>query len=220
MWRELIKSTGFLSDVLKAAAIIFARFFFNDVISQLGDTLRLILNLITIGLPLYYTHEWFKAFLRYKRKLDDINNLANIFASRFEEAAQENCTHQQSQNLQQSPLLNEQQIEQLKQLHLKISYDDVKQFSMIRLTGSSMPDLVPQAGIFSAKINHSGKILNLIVMLSTINAVTEYVKLSSSYGVASIDYWAEGYLIPSKTGIDYSVLLVTSFKFCGHNIKF
>ena len=77
MWRKLIKSSGFISDVIKAAAIIFARIYFNGIISQLGDTLKLIINLITFGIPLYYAYEWFKACLRYKRKQDDQKEFIN-----------------------------------------------------------------------------------------------------------------------------------------------
>jgi hypothetical protein len=81
-----------------------------------------------------------------------------------------------------------------------------------------MPNLVPEAGLFSAKIERRGSIQNIIVMLSSMAAVSEFEKLC--YGSVSKDFWAEGYLLPSKAGLCYSILLVTSFRFCGEKLNF
>jgi len=94
------------------------------------------------------------------------------------------------------------------------------QFPQIRLSGQVMPNLVPGAGLFTAKIKRHGEIQNLVVMLSSMTAVSELEKLCESYGALPKDFWAEGYLLPLRTSFCYSVLLVTAFRFCGRKIYF
>ena len=227
---ELIKSTGFFTDVVKALAVIIARIYFNKYISHLGDTLKLIINLITFGIPLYYTFAWFKAYLRYKEKQNYVNELINgCLNNHFggtqdynhkNEQKQTNTPIQQEQPYQQQTIITSEQIEQLKQLRSSVSIEAVKHFPVIRVSGKNMPNLIPGAGIFTAKIKRFGELMNLVVMLASLNAVSEFEKLCISYASITKDFWAEGYLLPSRSGICYSVLLVTSFRFCGKYIVF
>jgi hypothetical protein len=117
-------------------------------------------------------------------------------------------------------LLTSAQIEQLNTMRSQITLLEARQFPLIRLSGQDMPNLVPGAGIFTAKIKRHGEIQNLVVMLSSMAAVSELEKLCYSYGTLPKDFWAEGYLLPSRTGICYSVLLVTAFRICGRKLIF
>jgi len=83
-----------------------------------------------------------------------------------------------------------------------------------------MLNLVPGAGMFTAKINRNGEIENLVVMLATMQAVHQFEQLCNAYGSLQKEFWAEGNLLPSRAGLCYSVLLVTAFRFCGHRITF
>jgi hypothetical protein len=117
-------------------------------------------------------------------------------------------------------LLTSEQIEQLNTMRSRINLEEVKQFPLIRVSGSDMPNLVAGAGMFTAKIKRHGVIENLVVMLSTIPAINDFERICVSYGSLPKDFWAEGYLLPSRTGICYSVLFVTSFRLCGKRIIF
>jgi len=225
MWRKLINSTGFIPDVLKTIALISARFYFNGYISQLGDTIRLTINIITIGIPLYYTYQWFKAFLRYKQKQEDNNQFirgltGKYFGSDKQPEYQKPIKEENVTIEQPTSLLTTEQIKQFNEMRSKISISEVQQFPKIRLAGKDMPNLVPEAGLFTAKIKRHGNIENLVVMLSSMGAVAEFEKLCNSYGSLPKDFWAEGYLLPSRTGNIYSILLVTAFRFCGKKLVF
>ena len=121
---------------------------------------------------------------------------------------------------QSSSLLTSGQIEQFNAMRSRITISEAQHFPLIRVSGSDMPNLVPGAGIFTAKINRQGKIQNLVVMLSSMPAVSEFEKLCCSYGSLPKDFWTEGHLLPSRSGICYSVLLVTTFRFCGRKLLF
>ena len=225
LWRELLKSTHFISDILKSVAVIFARVYFNDFVVQLGGTLKLIINLITIGIPLYYAYEWYKAFLRYKRRQEENNRFIQGLTGRyFSSATQPEYQKPVSEEplaYEQSPsLFTSAQIEQLNEMRSHLTISDAQHFPKIRLSGKNMPNLVPGAGLFSAKIERQGTIQNLVVMLSSMLAVSEFEKLCYSYASLPKDFWAEGYILPSRAGLCYSVLLVTSFRFCGKKINF
>ena len=225
MWKKLLMSKGFISDLLKVLAILIARIYFNNFINQLGDTLKLIVNLISIGIPLYFAYEWFKAFLRYERRQDEqkifINNLVGGLEK--ETDSQNLTTSVEPQDTLYTPpksLLTSAQIEQLNSMRSQINSEEVKQFPVIRVSGSDMPNLVAGAGMFTAKIKRHGAIENLVVMLSTIPAINNFERMCISYGETPKDFWAEGYLLPSRTGICYSVLFVTAFRLCGKRLIF
>jgi len=117
-------------------------------------------------------------------------------------------------------LITPAQVRQLKKLRKHISLEDAQQFPRIRISGGVLANVIPDAGIFTAKINRHGSIQNLVVMLSTLNAVSQFKHYWDVYSSDSKFFWAEGYLLPSRTGICYSVLYVTSFRLCNNNITF
>jgi energy-coupling factor transporter transmembrane protein EcfT len=117
-------------------------------------------------------------------------------------------------------LLTSAQIEQLNTMRSQINPEEVKQFPVIRVSGNDMPNLVAGAGMFTAKIKRHGAIENLVVMLSTISAINDFERMCITYGESPKDFWAEGHLLPSRTGISYSVLFVTAFRLCGKRIIF
>jgi hypothetical protein len=225
MWKKLLMSKGFISDLLKALAIIIARIYFYNFVNQLGDTLKLIVNLISIGIPLYFAYEWFKAFLRYKRRQDEqerfVHNLVEGLGKKMDsQNSTTNAELSNSFNASPKSLLTSAQIEQLNAMRAQIDTEEVKRFPMIRVSGSDMPNLVAGAGMFTAKIKRHDAIENLVVMLSTIPAVNDFERMCNNYGESPKDFWAEGYLLPSRTGICYSVLFVTAFRLCGKRIVF
>jgi hypothetical protein len=142
------------------------------------------------------------------------------FDSQQQTAQQKSFNEEPKPDNQYSTLLTSEQIEQFNALRAKIAISEARQFPQIRLSGHDMPNLVPGAGLFTAKIKRHGSIQNLVVMLSSMPAVSEFEKLCYSYGSLPKDFWAEGYLLPSRNGTCYSVLLVTSFRFCGRKLAF
>ena len=234
MWKKLFLSTGFIPDLLKTIAIIIARIYFNRFISQWGDTLKLIINLITIGIPLYYAFEWFKAFLLYKRRQDEqkeyVRNLVNNLMSTMAQSSDnQNYPEEQEPARQETPkpppatypaLLTPGQIEQLNSMRSRISISDVQGFPKIRVSGKDMSNVVPGAGIFSVKINRGGELVNIVVILPTITAIQDFERRCYSFGTLPKPFWAEGHLLPSRTGISCSVLMVTAFRLCGESIAF
>ena len=117
-------------------------------------------------------------------------------------------------------LLTKEQVEQLCLMRSRLSLPDVMQFPKVRIAGDEMPNVVPEAGIFTAKIKRRRKIVNLVVMLSTQNAIQEFEKRCYRYGASPIYFWAKGHLLPPRQDRCYSVLIVTEFRFCGEKIEF
>jgi len=178
------------------------------------------LKILKFIIPAYYLA--YPLIIHFKRKRQLSGGIHNIISQKFEkmENKSPNNEQEQFQNCQSKSLLSSSQIEQLNEFRNKVSIENAKEYPVIRLSGQNMPNLVPGAGIFTAKIKRQGNIQNLVVMLSTMNAVTEFEKLCFSFGSLPKDFWAEGYLLPSRDGICYSVLLVTAFRFCGRRITF
>ena len=117
-------------------------------------------------------------------------------------------------------ILTSAQIEQLNTLRSKVSLPEAQNFPRISISGKVMPNLVPGAGLFTAKIRRHGEIQNLVVMLAKMSAVNEFENLCYSFPEKKKDFWAEGYVLPSRSGICYSVLYVTAFRFLGRKITF
>ena len=115
-------------------------------------------------------------------------------------------------------LLNSSQIEQLNELRSKVDMKEVCQYPRIRISGKEMLNLVPGAGMFTAKIQRKGELVNLVVMLADTGCLSQFERLCMAYGSLPKDFWAQGYVLPSRAGVCYSVLLVTSFRFCGHTV--
>ena len=109
-------------------------------------------------------------------------------------------------------------IEQLIKVRSMIEPDDLRHFPQIRVAGETMPNVVPGAGIFTARIKRHGKIQNIVVMLATMTAVHQFEKLCDI--CEAHDFWAKGNLLPSRAGLCYSILFVTSFQLHGQRISF
>jgi len=193
---------------------------FQPILVGMIPILDLPLKLLKFIIPTYYLV--YPLIIHFKRKRQMSGGIHNIISQKFEKTESKSSDNEQEpfQNCQSKSLLSSSQIEQLNELRNKVAIENAKAYPVIRLSGQNMPNLVPGAGIFTAKINRQGNIQNLVVMLSTMNAVTEFEKLCFSYGSLPKDFWAEGYLLPSRAGIYYSVLLVTAFRFCGRRITF
>ena len=193
---------------------------FQNIVVGMIPILDFPLKLLKFIIPAYYLA--YPLIIHFKRKRQLAGGIHNIISQKFEktESKSSNNEQEQFQNCQSKSLLSSSQIEQLNELRNKVTMENAKAFPVIRLSGQSMPNLVPEAGIFTAKINRQGKIQNLVVMLSTMNAVTEFEKLCFANGSLPKEFWAEGHLLPSKAGNCYSVLLVTAFRFCGKRITF
>ena len=194
--------------------------FLQYILVGIMPTLDFPLKFLKFIIPAYCLI--YPLIIHFKRKWQLSRGIDNIINKNIEkmENKSPNNEQEQFQNCQSKSLLSSSQIEQLNEFRNKVSIENAKEYPVIRLSGQNMPNLVPGAGIFTAKINRQGNIQNLVVMLSTMNAVTEFEKLCFSYGSLPKDFWAEGYLLPSRAGIYYSVLLVTAFRFCGRRITF
>ena len=221
-----------MRNLFKAAAVFAIWWFSKDYINTWEQNLRFLAHLFGIGLPICLLLEPAFGFLRAFFKIR-INIMRRVLGEKMDNLFQFKKSKKVYTNpLQDAPiaehqevpqpnsLLNSAQIEKLNELRSKIVITDAKQFPQIRLSGANMPNLVPGAGMFTAKIKRNGEIQNLVVMLATLNAVYEFEKLFYSAGCQTQDFWAEGYLLPSQTGICYSVLFVTSFRFNGRRITF
>jgi len=112
-------------------------------------------------------------------------------------------------DIQSSSLLTEAQIEQLNNLRARMTIGAAKRFPYIKIAGSSMKNVIPDAGIFTAQIRRKGssEVTNTVVMMPT----TEYCPIfKRAYNdIGNCDFQAEGFLLPSRTGACYAVLFVT-----------
>jgi hypothetical protein len=112
-------------------------------------------------------------------------------------------------------LLTEAEIKQLIELREQVTPLDAKQFPFITVEGHDMANVVPQAGIFTTRIRKrkdgdGGEYKNVVFMMATDVASRKFVGV---YDMATTrDFHAEGYLLPSRTGMCYSVLYVTLFR--------
>jgi len=217
-----------MGRVLKAAAVFGIWLYFKDSIDTWGPNMRFLLYLFGIGLPVYLLLEPVVSsvgnFLKVQWKATGDQQISR---ERIEEMLR--AAHINSQQYAEAPpppparfptLLTSSQIEALNDLRQEISQDEVLQFPVIRVSGGELPNVVPGAGIFTAKIKRNGELENLVVMLATTTAIREFECLCNAYGSLPKDFWAEGHLLPSRAGLCYSVFFVTSFRFCGRRLNF
>ena len=224
-----------MGRLFKAVLVFAIWWIFKDSINSWeASTLRFFVNLLGIGLPVCLLLEpVFSALSNYfkmrcvensaRRVLNEqigslLNNQRYSYRNPFQDA--EAVPKPLKETFKESTLLNSAQIEQLNELRSKVAIADARQFPQIRVSGATMTNLVPGAGIFTAKIKRHGELQNLVVMLATLNAVYEFEKLYYSFGSRTQDFWAEGHLLPSRTGLCYSVLFVTAFRFNGRRLSF
>lgn len=111
------------------------------------------------------------------------------------------------------------QIAAINNLRSNISLDEISRFPKVRISGKRLENVIPEAGIFTAKINKEGAIVNVLCMFSTFKAVAEF---ASGYETAGTEpaFWSEGHLIPFRDDIGYSVFLMTAFSLNGRYLSF
>jgi len=232
-----------MDRVFKAAGVFALWWVFRGHINIWQANIRFLANALGIGLPVCLLLEpLFSHLSAYIKLRWDENSKMRLFHRQMDymsggtsnrreyqnpfnvESMINNsaCQNEAPQPVYEDPpsLLTPAQIEQLNKLRQKVSLTTASSFPMIRLAGKSMPNLVPEAGMFTARIERNGELQNLVVMLATMQAVSEFARLCAMYGSLPKDFWAEGHLLPSRTGVCYSVLFATSFRLCGKLITF
>ena len=220
------------STILKALAIFGVFLFAKSTVDQMYPVFRFLGYLLGIGWPLAIIGDPIGEFIYNYIKTRIIENstrraFSESIKKMAESAERQNSFKERetvtSQGTYQgnSSLLTSAQIEQLNLLRASVDVTEVTSFPKISIAGRELPNLVPSAGMFTAKIkrkNPNGNILNLVVMLATPSAVSDFE--SRLEFTDRRDFWAQGYLLPSRTGICYAVLYVTSFRLCGRSLNF
>lgn len=211
-----------MSRVLWAVGILAAFLYFKGLISQ-HQLSRFIGYLLGIGIPAFLLFEplillaggFLKKIFLAKLCLLFINTHITLIQRKkqLKEASMRRATTKGQK------ILSPAQIAQLNKMRQNVSLPDMAHNKQIRITGSGFDNLVPEAGIFTAKIDRGQGIENIVVMLATLQAVADFTRLLEVYAASDKNFAATGFLLPSKTGI-YSVLLVTSLVFNGQQIQF
>jgi hypothetical protein len=121
--------------------------------------------------------------------------------------------------VKQKPVLSPAQIAQLNKMRQSVSLPNTAHQQKIRISGSRLDNVVPEAGVFTAQINRGQGPENIVLMLATLQAVADFARLLEVYTATETNYAATGVLLPSKSGV-YSVLLVTNLVLCGQHVQF
>ena len=224
-----------MGDFLLAVGIFGIWFICRKDISLWRPSFQFLGHLFGVGLPICILFEPFKYWVGNYIKTRIIeNSTMRILKANIEAMNQSSSTNTTGTNQSYNPnqphidesrefshsLLTPEQIEKLNSLRSQVSLYEVKQYPLIHVSGNKMTNLVPEAGMFTAKIKRHGNIQNLVLLLSTVKAISDFEKICYSYGALPKDFWAEGYLLPSRTDRCYSVLFVTAFRLCGKRILF
>ena len=204
-----------LYDIFRAVAVFGIFLYCREYIDGYIPVIRFITYLLGIGLPLLLVGEHVLFYVQKYRRVQ-------IIQKRLENAIKAAVGNSPRAQIPQIPdsLLTSAQIEEINKMRTQLTPAEARRFPQIRVSGSVMPNLVPGAGLFTAKIKRHGEVQNLVVMLSTVRAISEFENLCFTYPEREKDFWAEGNLIPSSTGISYSVFYVTAFRFFGKRLYF
>jgi hypothetical protein len=189
---------------------------------QLGS---LVFYVIFLWLPIIMILEplW-NLFIRWNIKRRQRQDLKDFIAARLaslghqDPVQPDHFTEARQVPPSKQGILSPAQISQLNTLREHVSLTEAARFPKIRITGSQLPNLVPEAGVFTSKIKRQGQLMDIVLMLASLHAVADFARLLEIN--TSLDFAAEGYLLPSRTGMSYSVLLVTSFRFAGKQVSF
>lgn len=220
-----------MSRIFWAGGLLALFFYFKGAITghQLGGIIFYAIFLILpIAIVAEAVNDWLRLWAlkhKQKRTLNDFLN-ARLGRQSYQKPTQENHTQSQQTHTpphssgpsRQQGILSPAQISQLNTLREHVSLTDAAKFRRIEITGTHLPNLVPEAGIFTSKISLDGKLSDVILMLASLQAVANFARLLES--CSSRDFIAEGHLLPSRTGMCYYVFLVTSMRFAGHQIQF
>jgi len=224
-----------MDRVFKAIGVFALWLIFREHINLWRADIRLLANVLGIGLPVFLLvlEPLFLHLSTYIKNRRGENSKMRLFCRQMdymsggyqfnaESMVNSACQNEAPQPKYEDPpsLLTPAQIGQLNKLRQKVSLTAASSFPVIRVAGKTMPNLVPEAGMFTARIKRDGELQNLVVMLATMPAVSEFARRCAAYGSLPKDFWAEGYLLPSRTGVCYSVLFVTAFRLCGKLITF
>ena len=187
-------------------------------IDQFYPVFRFLGYLIGVGWPISIIGDPICSYI-YKRMksraiAEDMRHAFNLdFGHKSQASAYQNPYQEAPQPEPEAPsILTQAQIDQLNKLRQRMDPLEAKHFPMIRLKGAEMRNIVPRAGIFTAKIRKKGgnDSQDIVVMLSTVSAVKGFDR---AYNISrERDFYAEGHLLPSRTGVCYSVLYVTVFR--------
>ena len=184
-------------NIFKAIAVFVTWWFLRDNISHWNPTLQFFVHLFGIGLPIGLVLERIISSAIKRRRSRPPK------AKKTASNAQTNTS-----------LLTPMQIQQLKELRSRISLDEAKHFPEFAIEGKDIgPNISTEAGVFTTITTINNKNENIVVMLAFPVATKEFSTLY--YRTDDKYFWAKGHLIPSRSGMCYSVLLVTSFFYYG-----
>jgi hypothetical protein len=166
--------------------------------------------------------EWHRDWLYYRGMQGDIDQVVNGQARRLatsifgRPSPEEPFVNSGIPQVESPPtLLNSMQIEQLNHLRSSVSLSEVSRFPEISVAGKSLANVVPGSGLFSGRIQKDGRLENLVFMLYSMQAVRLFEQMYYANPYGPFDFWCKGYLLPSRAGMCYSVLLMTHFRFNG-----
>jgi hypothetical protein len=211
-----------MSKLMAAIGILLGVLFFGGYLSCL-QIVRIVFYLFGLGVPSYILFEPIFVWIGVRKKLrlrkyqDDL--LIKSILERYRNSASAPAVSQ-SRKETGNIILEPSQITRLNALRGQFSIADASRFPKIRITGKDMTNLAPDAGCFTAVINREGEITNVVILLATLHAVSEFERICSAYSGREKDFWAEGYLLPSRTGLCFSVLLTTAFRLNDRYLQF
>jgi hypothetical protein len=117
-------------------------------------------------------------------------------------------------------LFNSRQIEQLIDFRQSVNNKDLTSCSIITTHGPYLDNIVPEAGLFTVRINRKKQgLTNLVVMLSTRTAIEEFERFCYDFYTPETDFWTRGYVI-ELPGQSYCILWVIAARMGGRTIHF
>ena len=218
-----------VTRILQAAGIFVVFLFFKGYIDQHFVLFwKYMAYLAGIGLPIARIGDPICSFIySWMRTRIITNETRRAFKLRMEQMSQASAyrnPYQEQEGTQETvdsvpkaetPKFTTAQIEQLNRLRRSITSSEAQRFPGITLVGQEMTNLVPQAGLFTVRLRKRGQteIKEAVAMFATEDAVKRFEAAYAALG--NMGYTAQGYLLPSRTGMFYSVFYVTAFSLGG-----
>jgi hypothetical protein len=117
-------------------------------------------------------------------------------------------------------LLDSEQIQSLVEFRETVSDKDLERYNYLAIHGMYMSNIVPEAGLFTARLNReSGKQTNVVALLATKQAISDFKEFCYNRYVPNIDYYAKGYIIDLPNQ-GYSILWVTTARMGSRSLRF
>jgi len=128
------------------------------------------------------------------------------------------ASYEDLQSTDSSSILTAAQIEQLHKLRDRATVGMLKRFPYVRISGSSMKNVMLDAGAFTAQIRKKGsnEVTNTVVLVPSRILCASF--RSAYMDIGNCEFQAEGYLLPSRTGDCYAVLLLVVFNLGGYPV--